>query len=79
MGSPKGLARSQSIVWTNPFPGPILNHERLHCCYIYICTAPTCTISIITLKPCALNAEFQHFIPRFNKISILCGYRWKRG
>jgi hypothetical protein len=20
------------------------------------------------LKPCALNAEFQHFIPRYNKI-----------
>jgi len=24
------------------------------------------------LKPGALNAEFQHFIPRFNKISLLC-------
>jgi hypothetical protein len=22
---------------------------------------------MITLEPCALNAEFQHFIPRFNK------------
>jgi hypothetical protein len=37
----------------------------------YIFTAPTCT-TIITLEPCALNAEFQHFIPRFNKISLLC-------
>jgi hypothetical protein len=24
--------------------------------------------TIITLEPCALDAEFQHFIPRFNKI-----------
>jgi hypothetical protein len=28
----------------------------------YISTAPTCTTTIITLKLCALNAEFQHFI-----------------
>ncbi len=33
----------------------------------YIFTAPTCTTTIITLEPCALNAEFQHFILRFNK------------
>jgi hypothetical protein len=38
--------------------------------YIYLFTAPTCTTTIITLKPCALNAEFQHFILRFNKISL---------
>jgi hypothetical protein len=25
-----------------------------------------------------LNAEFQHFILRFNKISLLCGYHQKR-
>ncbi len=43
-------------------------------------TAPTCTTTIITyLEPCALNAEFQHFIPRFNKISLLCGPHSKRG
>ncbi len=42
-------------------------------------TAPTCTTTIITyLEPCALNAEFQHFIPRFNKISLLCGPHSKR-
>jgi len=34
----------------------------------YIFTAPTRTTTIITLEPCALNAEFQHFILRFNKI-----------
>ncbi len=32
----------------------------------------TCTTTIITLEPCALNAEFQYFIPRFIKISLLC-------
>ncbi len=41
----------------------------------YVCdTTPTCTTTIITLKPCALNAEFQRFILRFNKISLLCRY-----
>jgi hypothetical protein len=42
-----------------------------------IFTAPTFTATIISLEPCALNAEiheFQHFILRFNKISFLCGY-----
>jgi hypothetical protein len=38
---------------------------------VYIFTALTCTTTIITLEPCALNAEFQHFIPRFYKISLL--------
>jgi len=34
----------------------------------YIFTAVViCTTIIIALEPCALNAEFQHFIPRFNK------------
>jgi hypothetical protein len=36
----------------------------------YIFTAPTCTSNVITLEPCALNAEFQHFITRFNKIAL---------
>jgi hypothetical protein len=26
-------------------------------------TAPTCRAPIISLEPCALNADFQHFIP----------------
>jgi hypothetical protein len=33
----------------------------------YIFTGPTCTTDIITLEPCALNAEFQHFILRLIK------------
>ncbi len=40
--------------------------------------APTCTTTTISLKPYALNAEFQHFILRFNKISLLCKYHWRR-
>ncbi len=45
--------------------------------YIFV-APPTCTTTTITLKPCALNAEFQHFILRFNKISLLCIYRGLR-
>ncbi len=45
----------------------------------YIFTAPTCTTTIVTSNFCALNAEFQHFIPRFNKTSLLCGSHSKRG
>jgi hypothetical protein len=26
-------------------------------------TAPNCTTTLISLEPCALNAEYQHFIP----------------
>ncbi len=43
----------------------------------YIFTAPTCTTTIITLDPCALNAEFQCFIPRFINISLVCGPDFK--
>ncbi len=45
----------------------------------YIFTAPTCTTTIITLEPCALNAKFQHFILRFIKTAFLCGSHSKRG
>jgi hypothetical protein len=31
------------------------------------------------LKPCALNVEFQHFIPKFNKTSLLYETHSKRG
>jgi hypothetical protein len=34
---------------------------------------------MLTLEPCALNAEFQHFILRYNQISLLWGYHPKRG
>jgi hypothetical protein len=44
----------------------------------YIFTAPTCTTTIITLEPCALNAEFQHVISRFNEVSLLCGPHSKK-
>jgi hypothetical protein len=49
------------------FDPSFLFPERLHCCYCtYIFTAPACTTTIINyLEPCALNAEFHHFIPKF--------------
>jgi len=34
---------------------------------------PVQLCTIITLEPCTLNAEFQHFIPRFIIISLVCG------
>jgi hypothetical protein len=40
----------------------------------YIFSIPTCTTTIITLEPCTLNAEFQHFILNFNKVFLICGY-----
>jgi hypothetical protein len=55
----------------------LLFPERSSIAATYIFAAPTCTTTIITLEPCALNAEFQHFTPRFNKISLLCRYHWK--
>ncbi len=45
----------------------------------YIFKAPNCTTTIISLEPCALNAEYQDFILRFIKMSLLCRYHWKRG
>ncbi len=46
-------------------------NKRLHFSYTYNLYS--------YLEPCALNAEFQHFIPRFNKTSLLCGHHSKRG
>ncbi len=31
------------------------------------------------VKPCVLNVEFEPFIPKFNKTSLLCGLHSKRG
>jgi hypothetical protein len=39
----------------------------------YVFTAPTCKTTINGLEPCALNADFQHSIPRFNKFFLLYG------
>jgi len=44
----------------------------------YILNAPTCITIIMTLKPYALNAEFQHFILRFNKISLFANTTERR-
>jgi len=37
----------------------------------YKFTTPTCTATIITLEPGALNVSTFHTIPRFNKFSLL--------
>jgi hypothetical protein len=52
--------------------------QRLHCCYRYFDRSYVYNRYNYS-RPCALNAEFQHFILRFNKISLLCRDRWKRG
>jgi len=72
---PTNIGAKLSFVPSFLFP------ERLQSAATYLFTAPTCTTTIITLQPCALNAEFQHFILRFNKIFLLCGFYsfWKRG
>jgi hypothetical protein len=44
----------------------------------YIFTTPTCTATIVTSN-CALAAEFQHFIPRFNKTSLTLQTSLKEG
>ncbi len=51
-----------------------ISPESAYTAATYIFIAPTCRTNIISLEPYALNAEFQHFIPRFNKISSLYGY-----
>jgi hypothetical protein len=48
--------------------------ERLHCCYICFRSPYMYHYYNYSLKPCALNAYLQHFVLRFNKISLL--RRW---
>jgi hypothetical protein len=45
----------------------------------YIFIAPNCTTTIIGIEPRALNAGFQRFVLRFNKMSLLCLYHWNGG
>ncbi len=52
--------------------------ERLHWCYIYF-HCPYIYNYYNYHEPCALNAEFQHFIPRFNKTSFLLQTSVKEG
>jgi len=52
--------------------------SRSRCPLLYV-KAPTYKGTIISLEPCALNAHFQYFILRYNKISLLYGYPWKKG
>jgi hypothetical protein len=71
--------KAQTIFSTNiggklSFIPYFLFPQGLPCCYIYVFTDRTCKTTIVTLEPCALNAEFQYFILKFNKISLLCRY-----
>jgi hypothetical protein len=73
--------------WVCSYTGEIQEKRQFHPFFSFflsvsiagthIFTASTCTTTIVTLEPCALNTEFQHFMLRFNKISLLCGYHWK--
>ncbi len=53
--------RKPSILVVNWVSSCLSFPACLHCCYIYF-TALNCTTTIISLEPCALNAEFEHFI-----------------
>jgi len=59
------------VNWSSPCLSYLFNASSVAA---NIFTAPTCKATIINLEPCPLNAEFQHFILRFNKISLLYGY-----
>jgi hypothetical protein len=53
------------VNWVSSCPSLFLSASTTTTTYIF--TAPNCTTTIVSLEPCALNAEFQHFILRFNK------------
>jgi hypothetical protein len=59
--------------------------ERLHFCYIdfhwsYLYSYYNSSWTLcIKCWDSAFRTEFQNFILRFNKISLLSGYHWKRG
>jgi hypothetical protein len=56
-----------------------LFHECFHYYYMYIFNSQTCTIIIITLEPCALKVEFQHFILKFNIRKLFLANTIERG
>jgi hypothetical protein len=53
--------------------------ERLHCCYIYFRCSYYSRTLCIKCWVSAFRTELQHFTLWFNKMSLLCGYHWKRG
>jgi hypothetical protein len=54
------------------FTSSFIFPERLHC-LLHICSLLLrIQLYYNYLEPCALNDEFQHFIPRFDKSSSLC-------
>jgi hypothetical protein len=71
--------RKQSILVVNWVSSCLSFFLSASAAATYIFTALNSTTTIISLEPCALNAEYQHFILRFIKMSLLCGYHSKRG
>jgi len=71
-----------------PFLGVLIywSFARFHSIYLWapslllhiFSLAPTCT-NTNYLEPCALDGQVQHFIPKFNKTSLLCGPHSKEG
>jgi hypothetical protein len=76
-GNLEAFAPNQNLNWICTVPKPQVKG-------IYFSTAPTCTTTISTLEPCALNAEFQHFVLSCNISLKKCAYfadtteRWDR-
>jgi hypothetical protein len=88
----KVLQNEVTETQTKSFFEPILVVNRVSSCLsffllrastttaTYIFTAPTCTTTIITLDPCALNAEFQAFHTQIEiNISLVWGPDSKEG
>jgi hypothetical protein len=61
------------ILVVNWVSSPLSSFVSASTAATYIFTAPTCTITIINVEPCALDAEFQYFILRFNKNFLTLG------
>ncbi len=56
----------------------LLSPYRLHCYQgIYIFTTPTYKLLLNLVH--FIHPEFQHFIPRFSRISLFYRYHWMRG
>ncbi len=60
---PSRKVQNLIVLWISPC---FFFLECLHCCYVtYIFIAPTYRTTMIPLKPCELNVEFQHFVLSF--------------
>jgi hypothetical protein len=58
----RGETQTPSILIVNCVSSCLSFFLRASTAATYTFTATTCTTAIISLDPCALNAEFQHFV-----------------